>query len=122
MNKLRSADYIGHILDAIDLVEQYTQALTAAAFGQDKRTQQAVLLNIMIIGEAATKLAQTNPDLLARNPQVPWASMRGMRNRVAHGYFDIDVQVVWDTARIALPTLAAQLRTVLAGLNTSSDE
>ena len=122
VNKLRSADYIGHILEAIDLVQQYTQALTATAFGQDKRTQQAVLLNIMIIGEAATRLAQTDPDLLARNPQVPWASMRGMRNRVAHGYFDIDVQVVWDTARSALPTLAAQLHAVRAGLHSGRDE
>lgn len=122
MNKLRSADYIGHILEAIALIEQYTQTLTAAAFGQDRRTQQAVLLNIMIIGEAATKLAQTDPDLLARYPQVPWASMRGMRNRVAHGYFDIDLQVVWATTQTALPALAVQLHAVRAGLDTNRGE
>jgi uncharacterized protein with HEPN domain len=119
MSDLRSADYVGHILNAIGLVQDYTQGLTPEAFAQDKRTQQAVLLNIMIIGEAATKLAQTDPDLLARHPQVPWSSMRGMRNRVAHGYFDIDLQVVWNTTQAALPELATRLQVVLAELTSN---
>ncbi len=116
MAGMRSADYIGHILEAIGLVAQYTQGLTVEAFAQDKRTQQAVLLNVMIIGEAATKLAQSDPVLLANNPQVPWSSMRGMRDRLIHGYFDIDLQVVWDTSQTALPQLADQLREVLAAV------
>jgi uncharacterized protein with HEPN domain len=119
VSDLRSADYVGHILNAIVLVQDYTQGLTQKAFAQDKRTQQAVLLNIMIIGEAATKLAQSDPGLLARHPQVPWSSMRGMRNRVAHGYFDIDLQVVWDTTQTALPELATQLHAVLTDLTSN---
>jgi uncharacterized protein with HEPN domain len=119
VSDLRSADYVGHILNAILLVRDYTQGLTQKAFGHDKRTQQAVLLNIMIIGEAATKLAQSDPDLLARHPQVPWGGMRGMRNRVAHGYFDVDLQVVWDTTQTALPELATQLHAVLIELATN---
>jgi uncharacterized protein with HEPN domain len=119
VSDLRSIDYVGHILEAISLVAQYTQGLSQAAFAQDKRTQQAVLLNIMIIGEAATKLAQADPDLLAKHPQVPWSSMRGMRNRVAHGYFDIDLQVVWDTTQTALPQLARQLHAVLTELTNN---
>jgi uncharacterized protein with HEPN domain len=114
MSDLRSADYVSHILEAIDLVATYTEGMTSDAFAEDKRTQQAVLLNIMIIGEAATKLAQSDPELITQNSQVPWSSMRGMRNRVAHGYFDIDLQVVWNTTQIALPMLAEQLRFVLA--------
>jgi uncharacterized protein with HEPN domain len=65
---------VGHILNAIGLVTHYTEGLTQDAFEQDKRTQQAVLLNIMIIGEAATKLAQSDPGLLVKHPQVPWSS------------------------------------------------
>jgi uncharacterized protein with HEPN domain len=119
VSDLRSADYVGHVLNAIRLVQDYTQGMTPDVFAQDTRTQQAVLLNIMIIGEAATKLAQSDPDLLVRHPQVPWSSMRGMRNRVAHGYFDIDLQVVWNTTQTALPHLATQLHAVLAELTSS---
>lgn len=46
------------------------------------------------------------------HPQIPWRNMRGMRNRIAHGYFDIDLDVVWDTVTIALPELILQLKSL----------
>jgi len=49
------------------------------------------------------------PAFADAHPQVPWRNMRGMRNRVAHGYFDINLDVVWDTVRISLPDLLSQL-------------
>ena len=63
----------------------------------------------MILGEAATRLLNQHPEFLALHPQVPWQSMRGMRNRWAHGYFDVDVDVVWETVQTSLPALVAQL-------------
>jgi uncharacterized protein with HEPN domain len=113
---LRSADYIDHMLQAIALACGYVEGLDQPAFEADKRTQQAVLLNIMVIGEASAKLAASDPDLLATHPGVPWSAMRGMRNRVMHGYFDVDLQVVWDTVQLALPRLALQLRAVQKGI------
>jgi uncharacterized protein with HEPN domain len=113
---LRSADYIDHMLQAIALVCSYVDGLSQPAFEADKRTQQAVLLNIMVIGEASAKLAASDPELLAKHPEVPWSAMRGMRNRVMHGYFDVDLQVVWDTVQLALPGLALQLQVVQKGL------
>jgi uncharacterized protein with HEPN domain len=56
-------------------------------------------------GEAATKLMDRYPDFAASHPHVPWRSMRGMRNRIAHGHFDIDFEVVWETVETALPAL-----------------
>ena len=81
-------------------------------FFEDKRTQQAVILNLIILGEAATKLMDRYPAIADANPTIPWKSMRGMRNRIAHGYYDINLDVVWDTVSTALPELLAGLANV----------
>ncbi len=78
-------------------------------FLRDKRTQQAVVLSLVIIGEAAGRIINRRPHFTLRHQAVPWRSMRSMRNRIAHGYFDIDLEIVWDTMRDALPTLVDQL-------------
>jgi len=78
-------------------------------FKQDKRTQQAVVMSLIVLGEAATKVMDQHPEFADQHPEIPWRSMRGMRNRIAHGYFDIDLTVVWDTLQTALPALKAQL-------------
>ena len=81
-----------------------------ADFLQDKRTQQAVILSLIVLGEAATKVMDHHPDFVQSQARIPWLSMRGMRNRMAHGYFDINLDLVWDTVQAALPSLLAQLR------------
>ena len=75
----------------------------------DKRTQQAVIMSLVIIGEAATKLMDRYSGFTDRHAEIPWRSMRGMRNRVAHGYFEIDVEMVWETVQTALPDLLDKL-------------
>ena len=66
-------------------------------------------MNLVIIGEAAAKLLQNSAEFLEQYPEVPWRNMRGMRNRIAHGYFDVDLNVVWDTVQTALPSLSERL-------------
>lgn len=105
----RSADYLGHMIEATRAAMSYVEGMDKALFLADRRTQQAVMLNIVIIGEAATQLAQAAPDLIVACPDVPWQNLRGMRNRVAHGYFDVDLEVVWNTVQIAMPALLAPL-------------
>ena len=63
----------------------------------------------IIIGEAATKVMDGYPEFTQAHPEVPWRSMRNMRNRMAHGYFEIDLNVVWDTVQEWLPELLKQL-------------
>ncbi|HEX6832853.1 MAG TPA: DUF86 domain-containing protein [Rudaea sp.] len=107
MNRL--PDYIAHIEHAAAQACRYIDGMTRDDFMEDNRTQQAVILNIIIIGEAATKLMTNYPQFAERHPDVPWRSMRGMRNRISHGYFDIDLDVVWETVRSALPALLNQI-------------
>jgi uncharacterized protein with HEPN domain len=101
------------MLDAARQARAYTHGLSKEAFLDDKRTQQAVILNFLVIGEAATRMANEYPEFVARNRELPWQGMRGMRNRMAHGYFEIDLNVVWDTVRTSLPDLEAKLRLLL---------
>ena len=70
----------------------------------------------MVIGEAATKLADEYPEFVSKFPQIEWKSMRGMRNRLAHGYFDINLDIVWETVQQALPELESRLRKIQQAL------
>lgn len=109
MSKPRLDDYLQHIRQAATNVLEFTESMTEAAFAADKRTQQAVVMNLVIIGEAATRIMDAHPDFVESHPEIPWRSMRGMRNRIAHAYFEIDLTVVWATVRDALPALLATL-------------
>jgi uncharacterized protein with HEPN domain len=90
-------------------IRMYVEGMDKASFLADMRSQQAVIMNLIIIGEIATKLARDHSAFTKANPQIPWASMRGMRNRIAHGYFEINLDVVWETVLTALPALKQQL-------------
>ncbi len=109
MNENRLPGYLDHMIDAACQVCGYLEGMSREDFLHDKRTQQAVILNIVILGEAATKLLKDYEPFLEGHPDVPWRSMKGMRNRIAHGYFDINLDVVWETARTALPELLLKL-------------
>lgn len=97
--------YISQMLDAATTACSYVEGYDKDDFLADQRTQQAVMMNVLIIAEVATKIAQNYPDFAAANPNVPWSSMRNMRNRIAHGYFEIDFEVVWETVTSSLPPL-----------------
>ncbi|MEK6749953.1 MAG: DUF86 domain-containing protein [Pseudomonadota bacterium] len=110
MNENRIADYLGHMQQAAADACSFVEGLSKAEFLADKRTQQAVIMSLIVIGEAATKIMDQHAEFSDQHPEVPWRSMRGMRNRIAHGYFDINLEVVWDTVQTALPDLLERLR------------
>ncbi|CRL98826.1 hypothetical protein [Pseudomonas sp. 28 E 9] len=105
----RLGDYLDHIRQAANDALTFVEGLSKKEFLEDKRTQQAVIMSLIIIGEASTKIMDQHPGFAAAHPQTPWRSMRGMRNRIAHGYFDINLDVVWDTIQSALPDLLEHL-------------
>lgn len=121
MNDNRLIDYLGHRLEAARLAYSYVEGLDKDDFLSDTRTQQAVILNIIVIGEAATKLAKDYPEFIDHHPDVPWRSMKGMRNRIALGYFDINLDIVWDTVQTALPPLVERLTAIRNELANGSD-
>lgn len=75
-----------------------------------------------MIGEIASRIAEKEPAFVAEHPEIPWAAMRGMRNRITHGYFELDLKVVWDTVHRAVPQLAKQLPGLLKAARESSAE
>jgi len=109
----RALDYLDHMTEAIALARSFTEGMAKADFLADKRTQQAVILNLIVLGEAASKIAAEFPEFTTAHPALPWQQMRGMRNRMAHGYFDIDLDVVWETVQTSLPTLQRQITAIV---------
>lgn len=109
MNPERVGDYLEHILNAIHLANSYVEGMPKEDFLHDSKTQQAVILNLLVMGEAATKQATEYPDFVAQHPEVPWKQMRGMRNRMAHGYFEINLDIVWETVQVSLSELQQQI-------------
>lgn len=112
MNQSRLPDYLGHMRQAAIDALGFVEGMTRNDFLADKRTQQAVILSIVVIGEAATKIMDCDAEFVQANAGIPWRNMRGMRNRIAHGYFDVNLDVVWDTVQTALPRLLEQLQGV----------
>jgi uncharacterized protein with HEPN domain len=115
MNENRLPDYLDHMQQAATDACGFVDGLTKDEFLADKRTQQAVIMSLVIIGEAATKVLESFAPFAHSHAQVPWRSMRGMRNRIAHGYFEIDLEVVWNTVQTALPELLEQLPALRQG-------
>jgi uncharacterized protein with HEPN domain len=117
----RLLDYIDHMQQAAQDACVFVEGLCKADFLEDKRTQQAVIMSLIILGEAATKVMENAAEFTQTHRQVPWRSMRGMRNRIAHGYFDINLDIVWETVRTALPELLKQLPAVRQSAQSQID-
>jgi uncharacterized protein with HEPN domain len=105
----RVPDYLDHILQAIQRIGRYTGGMAEAAFLENQLVQDAVIRNIEIIGEAARNIERRHPDYAAEHPEVPWGDIYLMRNRVSHGYFTVDLGVVWATVQRDLPGLEQQI-------------
>lgn len=105
MNDNRLKDYLTHIHQAAVDACNFVEGMTKEDFLADKCTLQAVIMSLIIIGETATKIMDSHIEFTNQHVAVPWRNMRGMRNRIAHGYFDINLDVVWDTVQKALPNL-----------------
>jgi len=113
----RLADYLEHMRQAASDACGFIEDFSKAEFLADKRTQQAVVMSLIIIGEAATKIMDNYPAFVEKHANVPWRNMRGMRNRIAHGYFEINFEVVWETVCSALPELLKQLSIVSSNVD-----
>ncbi len=111
---LRAMDYLGHIVKAIDRIERYVEGMTQLTFLNDDKTQDAVVRNFEVLGEAAHNVEQYHAAFAAAHPEVPWALMYTMRNRVAHGYFKVDFELVWRTIHGDLPELRSQVAALIS--------
>ena len=111
----RVEDYLAHILEAIGRATRYVEPLQGIeAFRRNRQVQDAVVRNIEIIGEAANQIARMAPDFIPQHPELPWRQMRNMRNIVIHGYFNVDLTIVWRTVHEDLPPLKKQIDQLLS--------
>ena len=112
--QMRYLDYLAHMLDAIRQARGYVEGLSKQDFLDDKKTQDAVILKLLVLGEAAAQIVNECPDFAGQHPEIPWKEMRGMRNRMAHGYFDTNLDIVWDTLHSSLPDLEEKVARISA--------
>jgi len=102
--------YLGHILEAIQDIEQYASA-GRDAFMTDKMRQDAVLRKLEVVGEAVKNLSELSKQ---RRPEIPWRQIAGMRDRLTHDYFGVDLALVWVTVEKDVPNLKAAVEVLLA--------
>lgn len=93
--------YVQDIATAIDRIEKYTSG-GKSEFFSDGKTQDAVIRQFSVIGEASARLS---PSMKAKHPRIPWKNIIGMRNIIIHDYAEVDLPIVWDTVRNGLPKL-----------------
>ncbi|MFO3796332.1 MAG: DUF86 domain-containing protein [Anaerolineales bacterium] len=110
MSKRTDREFLSDVLEAIRRIQAYTTGMTFEAFLGDTKTQDAVVRNLEIIGEATKRLSD---EVRERYPTVPWKSMAGIRDRLIHHYFGISLDVVWEIVSIELGEVAAQVEEIV---------
>jgi uncharacterized protein with HEPN domain len=98
--------FLDHILDSIDKIDRYTDAITVYEFVDNEMVQDAVIRNFEIIGEAAKNVST---EFKGKHDTIPWKKMAGMRDILIHDYLGIDLYAVWETVEKDLPTLKTDL-------------
>jgi len=107
--KRRDRDYLADVMEAIRRVIVYTADLSYETFLEDAKTQDAVLRNIQVIGEAVKRLSAR---VRQAYPGVPWREMAGMRDKVIHDYFGVNYDIVWTVASRELPVLQPKIEDI----------
>jgi uncharacterized protein with HEPN domain len=103
-------DYLGDMTQAVADAQEFVTSMDFDGFLGDRRTQLAVVKCLEILGEAAKKIPA---EMRARYPEFPWVEAAGMRDKLVHEYFGVDLRVVWRTIHEDFPPLASQLEAIL---------
>ncbi len=108
---------IQDILDAVQLIIGYTENMTFEQFQKDQKTVDAVLQQLMIIGEAASHVPD---ETVVKAPDIDWKRIRGIRNVIVHEYFRVSKQIVWNTVEEDLPFIIGPLEKLLSSEDQDS--
>ena len=111
------SDYLDHILEAIERIEEYVAELDEMTFLDNKLVQDAVIRNFEVIGEASNNIEKRFPEFVAAHPELPLTSAYQMRNAVAHGYFQVDFEILWKTIQRDLPGLHTKVKEIRVKLS-----
>ena len=98
--------FLTHILESINEIENYLRGFSKEKFLKDSKTQNAVVRNLEIVGEATRNLPA---EFKRKYPDIPWRKISGTRDKLIHQYFDVDLEIVWNTVNEDLPKLEMNL-------------
>lgn len=118
-DSLRIPDFLEHILEALKRIFYYLEDMDEIVFLKNTLVQDAIVRNLEIIGEAANNLSRYHPEFIIKYSQIPWEDMYWMRNRISHGYFSVDFEIVWKTIERDLPILQKQIQQIYDHLLSS---
>ena len=97
--------YINQILDSISKIEQFVSGMTREEFDKDQKTQSAVIMQLMLIGEVSKKISDETKEKI----DLPWKDISGFRDNAIHNYFEVDLDIVWNTIQEDIPMLKDKL-------------
>lgn len=106
--------FLNHIVDAAKLIGEYLAGASRDGFVANRMVQDAVIRELEVIGEATKNISE---DLRSKYPDIPWNKMSGMRDKLIHGYFGVDLDAVWDTATKDIPELAKRIESILRSIS-----
>jgi len=107
-------DYVQDILDSINEIESFIEEMTFEEFEKDKKTINAVTRSVEVAGEATKKIPK---NIRVKYPVIPWKKMSGMRDKLIHEYFGIDIEILWKVAKDEIPPLKTTIKSILRDLN-----
>jgi uncharacterized protein with HEPN domain len=108
--KKSSVIFLKHIEESIDFVIEYSKGMSFSQFKKDIKIQDAILRRIEIIGEAVKKLPV---EITLKYPDVRWSQIAGMRDKLIHQYFGVDLEIVWNVVREEIPELKTRIKKIL---------
>lgn len=114
MSERNDIDLIRDIAESVARISLYTLNMEYEEFRKDKKTQDAVIRNIEIMGEATKKLSE---DMRKDNPNIPWKNIAGTRDKLIHNYFGVNIDIIWSIVQIEIPSLLPKIERIYQNLN-----
>lgn len=114
MSERNDIDLIRDIAESVARISLYTLNMEYEEFRKDKKTQDAVIRNIEIMGEATKKLSE---DMRKDNPNIPWKNIAGTRDKLIHNYFGVNIDIIWSIVQIEIPSLLPKIERIYQNVN-----